>query len=252
MESLEDLIKGYQKSSYLYTNELRKKQLKVIRFFLPRISSMDLGTVIDNMINKCRDLLTKKIDALQKDKDDKTQALIQKFKRRIDIVESKISSCKIRRFVMVLLLIISIIVGVNYNSLFIATVILIISLIVTLTSLGNLRNNLDKILSEKESELRKIDAEFQSRKSDEQAKTDKRIMELNKLNDKLLKSYHLSIASEEEVKEFIDDRMSELSKQVVEALGLVEADVLDEKCAEVHAPTCFQIDCLPAHSFRGY
>jgi hypothetical protein len=63
--------------------------------------------------------------------------------------------------------------------------------------------------------------------------------------DDLVQVYESSVATEGEVMAFAGTRFDDLRRQVCPALGLQEEDVLDNRCAEVWAPTFLQIEELP-------
>ena len=58
---------------------------------------------------------------------------------------------------------------------------------------------------------------------------------------KLIQAYNDSIATDDEVKEFISKGIKELQRQVLPSLGMQSEDITDKRSAEIWAPTSFQI-----------
>ncbi|MCC5828731.1 MAG: hypothetical protein JJU36_04725 [Phycisphaeraceae bacterium] len=86
--------------------------------------------------------------------------------------------------------------------------------------------------------------------TEERAMLQDRVRSLDARIEELVVLYEGSIATEDEVVSFCAKRLEELQSQVPRALGIEPDDILDERSAEIWAPTFLQLQELPISVLR--
>ncbi len=238
-----------------------EERLRVIRFFLPRLEKADMQEEIRQEKSRIRQSLEEDKSRIQRDGDRRIDSKRSSMKSE----EGKVSATGsfLNKLLFLFFMIgtvglilglygveeeISPVVGYGFGSVVVSFVLFFVVI--------SLRK---KMLSQKTSEIReKFEKEIQSIKEkvqrdikEKERECKKWLTDLDQILEKLYSLYLDSIASEEEVSEYIAGHLDMVRQQVFDALGIEKADMLDRRCAEVWSPTFLQTHSAPKSVVTG-
>ncbi len=205
-----------------------EKQVRMIRFFLPRLHQEELS----------QEIFEEKSRINEDYKEKECTEIAPLEKERNDLVFQK----KTKRLALFFLLVLlvgsgfAIYYGIQDQVPFV--VILLGSSLAVLSGIGSIV----LLLGGRELAL-KIDSlksKIEALQRQLQEEMERRLANLNAKLDELIVTYEGSIASEEEMVEYINKVMRELSALVAVGLGIEEQEILDDRCAEIWTPAFFQ------------
>jgi len=230
----------------------RDKPLRIVRFFLPRLSRNELAKEIEDEKNRLRAASQARVSELRQEGENRLNTETGQFRSQLDEHERR----RNRDTLILVFAGLAVVAGVAVAATTGSAVGILASIAggVTLiwagmdcwraASRARLCRNEIKSL---ESAIRQwMEKEIAA----EEATLRDRLTSLDARLEELVRLYEESIASEDEVVEFCNTRLTELRELVAPALGVHPDDILDERSAEIWAPSFLQFQEFPQPVLR--
>ena len=231
----------------------RGQTLRIVRFFLPRLRRQELANEIEDEKNRLRIASQMRVSEIQRDSKNRIDRETSPFHSRLVEYERQ----KNRSMLILVLASIAIIGGI------LAFVVQMglgggipvaiaggVALIWASINLWRVASKARSCRNEIESLKSAIHQTMEKEIATEKTTIHNGLISLDARLDELVRLYEDSIASEEEVAEFCNDRLEELQGLVAPALGIHSDDILDERSAEIWAPSFLQAQEFPLPVLR--
>ncbi len=227
------------------------KTLRIVRFFLPRLGRQELAHEIEEEKNRLEQARQSRLSEIRRAAEDILHEETKSLRSSLKEHDEK----RNRNVVFLILSAIAVLAGI-----ILCTINVGVGLLVSVVGGGVLvwagldySRIIAKIVALRNDIMSREEAIHKKRDHDlnfEENSFREQLAALAARLDELVQLYEQSIASEDEVVEFCDDRLTELQEQLTPALGLHPDDVLDERSAEIWAPSFLQGQDFPVPVLR--
>ena len=230
----------------------RDKTLRIVRFFLPRLSRNELAKEIEDEKNRLRTVSQARVSELRREGENRLNT-------ETGQPRSQLADHEKRRNIDTYILVfagLAVVAGVAITATMksalgmltslAGAVALILAGVDCWLSANRARSCRNEIKSLESAIRQWMEKEI----AEEEVILHDRLTLLDARLDELIRFYEKSIASEDEVVEFCNSRLTELQELVGPALGVHPDDILDERSAEIWAPSFLQFQEFPQPVLR--